>query len=53
MVVVVRVWRSDKTFEDRALLVNSMTMVQEVAVAGFRYRNGGADPVGLEVVSVA
>ena len=53
MVVVVRVWRSREVFEDRALLVNSMALVKEVAVVGFRYRNGGADPVGLEVVSVA
>jgi hypothetical protein len=46
------VWKSDKTFEDRTLLVNSMTVVREVAFWGFRYRNGGADPVGMEVVSV-
>lgn len=51
--VVVRVWRTAEESEDRELRVNSMSLVGQVALAGFQFRHPGTEPLGMEVLGVA
>lgn len=52
MRVRVRVWRTAEDSEERELEVNSLSLVPQVALLGFQFRNGGAQPMGVEVVAV-
>lgn len=50
--VRVRVWKTKEESEEREMEVNSLSLVPQVALLGFQFRNGGAQPVGIEMVCV-
>lgn len=52
LTVVVRIWRTAEESEDRRLHINSMSLVGQVALAGFQFRNPGAEPLGMEVLGI-